>query len=100
LKASSYSLLEVPAVTNTTSLAKNETLFSGLGRMIGAEFLKLRKRTLTKVLVFILAGIIALVNLLLLAISKVNLPTTGSGQVSVISTSCWVYLLAFPSRCL
>lgn len=47
--------------------------------MLGAEFLKLSKRSLTRVLLFILAGIIALVNLLLLAISKVDLPS-GNGQ--------------------
>jgi ABC-2 type transport system permease protein len=69
----------VGAVTNTVDIAKSVTLFSGLGRMIGAEFLKLRKRTMTKVLVMILAGIIALVNLLLLAISKVQLPAGGPG---------------------
>jgi ABC-2 type transport system permease protein len=67
-------------VTNSTSVAKSGTLFSGLGRMIGAEFLKLRKRSLTRVLVFILAGIIALVNLLLLAVSKANLPAGGAGR--------------------
>ena len=66
-------------MTNTISAAKSGTLFSGLGRMIGAEFLKLRKRSLTRVLMFILIGIIALVNLLLLAISKVDLPR-GNGQ--------------------
>ncbi|MDO8578230.1 MAG: ABC transporter permease, partial [Dehalococcoidales bacterium] len=66
-------------MTNSISVAKSGTLFSGLGRMIGAEFLKLRKRSLTKILMFILAGIIALVNLLLLAISKVTLPA-GRGQ--------------------
>ena len=62
----------------TDSTVKS-TLFSGLGRMISAEFLKLRKRSMTRILMFILAGIIALVNLLLLAISKVNLPD-GNGQ--------------------
>ncbi len=62
-----------------TDSAVKSTLFSGLGRMISAEFLKLRKRSLTRVLLFILAGIIALVNLLLLAISKVN-PPAGNGQ--------------------
>jgi len=42
--------------------------------MIGTELFKLRKRTMTKVLLFILVGVIALINFLLLAISKVNLP--------------------------
>lgn len=45
--------------------------------MIGAELFKLRKRTMTKVLLVILVAIIALVNLLFLAISKVNLPAGG-----------------------
>lgn len=42
--------------------------------MIGAEFLKMRKRLMTKVLPVIMVGIIVLVNLLLLAISKASLP--------------------------
>lgn len=63
----------------TDSTVKS-TLVSGLGRMISAEFLKLRKRSLTRVLLFILTGIIALVNLLLLAISKVDLPAGNNGQ--------------------
>ena len=74
-------------MTNTISVAKSGTLFSGLGRMIGAEFLKLRKRSITRVLVFILAGIISLVNLLLLAISKVDLPAgngPGMGNMSTL----------------
>ena len=47
--------------------------------MIGAEIFKLRKRTMTKVLLIILVAVIVLINFLLLAISKVALPT-GSGQ--------------------
>jgi ABC-type transport system involved in multi-copper enzyme maturation permease subunit len=47
--------------------------------MIGAELFKLRKRTATRVLLYILVGIIVLVNFLLLAISKVNLPSGGGG---------------------
>jgi ABC-2 type transport system permease protein len=72
-------------VTNSKYSTKTPTLFSGLGRMIGAEFLKLRKRTLTRVLVIVLAGIIALVNLLLLAISKVNLPSGNGPSVGEIN---------------
>ena len=65
-------------VTNAISSQKTDTLFSGLGRMIGAELLKLRKRQMTWVLLAILVGIIAIVNLILLAISKSNvLPSTG-----------------------
>jgi ABC-type transport system involved in multi-copper enzyme maturation permease subunit len=48
--------------------------------MIGAELFKLRKRTMTRVLLIILVGIIALVNFLLLAISKVDLPGGGQGM--------------------
>jgi ABC-type transport system involved in multi-copper enzyme maturation permease subunit len=62
---------------------KKETFISGLGRMIGAEFLKLRKRQMTWVLLSILVGIIVLVNLLLLAISKVKTPGTGLGAGNI-----------------
>lgn len=65
-------------MTNMISSQRTENLSSGLGRMIGAELIKLSKRQMTKVLLFILVGIIALVNLILLAISKANLPTGGS----------------------
>jgi ABC-2 type transport system permease protein len=66
--------------TRIVSVVKKETLFSGLGRMIGAEFLKLRKRQMTWVLLGILVGIIVIVNLLLLAISKVKTPGPGIGS--------------------
>lgn len=46
--------------------------------MIGAELLKLRKRQMAKLLLGVLVGIIALVSFLLLAISKVNLPASGT----------------------
>jgi len=62
---------------------KSGTLLSGLGRMIGAELTKLNKRLLTKVLLAILVGIIALVNLLLLAISKTNLPAGGQAMGNI-----------------
>jgi ABC-type transport system involved in multi-copper enzyme maturation permease subunit len=51
--------------------------------MIGTELFKLRKRTMSKVLIIILVGIIALVNLLLLAISKVDLPGGGPGMGNI-----------------
>jgi ABC-type transport system involved in multi-copper enzyme maturation permease subunit len=70
-------------VTNTTSLKTTDSLFSGLGRMIGAEFLKLRKRQMTTVLLFILIGIVVLVNFILLAISKAKLPTTGHAMGNI-----------------
>ena len=63
-----------------TSSEKRSTLFSGLGRMIAAELFKLRQRPMTKVLLAVLVGIIVLVNLLLLAISKANLPVGGPGM--------------------
>ena len=70
-------------VISNVSVVKKETFISGLGRMIGAEFLKLRKRQMTWVLLSILVGIIVLVNLLLLAISKVKTPGTGIGAGNI-----------------
>ena len=70
-------------MTSNVSVVKKETFVSGLGRMIGAEFLKLRKRQMTWVLLSILVGIIVLVNLLLLAISKVKTPGTGIGAGNI-----------------
>ena len=55
--------------------------FSGLGRMIGAELSKLGKRSLTKVLILVLIGIIVLVNFIVLAISKAALPAGATGQM-------------------
>ena len=46
-------------------------------RLIGAEMFKLRKRTMTRVLLYVLIGIIIVVYFLLLAISNVHLPSTG-----------------------
>jgi ABC-2 type transport system permease protein len=63
-------------VTNTSAVVKT-SFFSGIGRMIGAELFKLRKRTMSKVLVVIMAGIIVLVNFLLLAVSKSNIGNPG-----------------------
>jgi ABC-2 type transport system permease protein len=71
----------VQAVTDKTT-ATGGTLFSGLGRMIGAELLKLRKRSMTRVLLIILVAIIALVNFLVLAISKVNFPAGGGQRIN------------------
>ena len=70
-------------VISNVSVVKKETFVSGLGRMMGAEFLKLRKRQMTWVLLSILVGIIVLVNLLLLAISKVKTPGTGIGAGNI-----------------
>jgi len=65
------------------STVKNTSPFSGLGRMIGAEIFKLRKRQMTKILIGVLVGIIVLVNFLLLAISKVNFPAAGPGMGNI-----------------
>jgi len=47
-------------------------------RLIAAELFKLRNRLMTRVLLFVLVGIIALLYLLLLAVSKVNLPARAA----------------------
>jgi ABC-2 type transport system permease protein len=52
-------------------------------RLISAEFFKLRKRSMTRVLLIVLVGITVVLYLLLLAISKVTIPTQappGAGQ--------------------
>jgi ABC-2 type transport system permease protein len=54
---------------------------SGVGRMIDAELLKLRKRTMTRVLMLVLIAVIALINFIILAISKAPLPSVGGGQM-------------------
>jgi ABC-2 type transport system permease protein len=46
-------------------------------RLIGAEIFKLRKRLMTKVLLFVLIGIIIILYLLLLAVSNVTIPAHG-----------------------
>ena len=48
-------------------------------RLIGAELFKMRKRMMTKVLLFVLVGIMVVFYLLLFAVSKANLPSTGGG---------------------
>lgn len=50
-------------------------------RLIGAELFKLRKRSMTRNLVFILVGIVVLLYLLLFAISRINLPSQGSTEI-------------------
>jgi ABC-type transport system involved in multi-copper enzyme maturation permease subunit len=52
-------------------------------RLISAELFKLRKRPMTRVLLFVLIGIVALLYLLLLAVSKANLPGRGPGMGDV-----------------
>ena len=69
-------------VTNTDKVAMDNSksgLFSGLGRMIGAEIFKMRKRTMTKVFLIIIVVIIALANLLILAATKTTTGTAPQG---------------------
>ena len=47
-------------------------------RLISAEMFKLRKRSMTRVLLFVLIGIIIVLYLILLAVSKANLPNAGA----------------------
>jgi ABC-2 type transport system permease protein len=47
-------------------------------RLINAELFKLRKRAMTRTLLFVLIGIIAILYLLLLAVSKVTIPVHQS----------------------
>ena len=70
-------------VTNQISSQQAETAFSGLGGMIKAELIKLRKRQMTQVLLGILVAIIAIVNLLLLAISKVRTNAVGQAPIRI-----------------
>ena len=55
-------------------------------RLIGAELFKLRKRSMTRVLLFVLVGIMVVLHLILLAVSKANLPNAGAriGNISNI----------------
>jgi len=53
-------------------------------RLIGAELFKLRKRLMTRVLFFVLVGIIILLYLLLLAVSKVAIPARGPAEIGEI----------------
>ncbi len=50
-------------------------------RLISAELLKLRKRTMTWVLLAVLAGILVLLYFLLLAISKVQMPPNAPAEL-------------------
>lgn len=53
-------------------------------RLISAELFKLRKRLMTRVLFFVLIGIIILLYLLLLAVSKVVIPAHGPTEIAEI----------------
>ena len=53
-------------------------------RLIDAELFKLRKRLMTRVLLFILVGIMILLYLLLLAVSKVAIPAHGPEETGAV----------------
>jgi ABC-2 type transport system permease protein len=53
-------------------------------RLIGAELFKLRKRLMTRVLLFVLVGITIILYLLLLAVSKIAIPAHGSAEMGEI----------------
>jgi ABC-2 type transport system permease protein len=53
-------------------------------RLIGAELFKLRKRLMTRVLLFVLVGIMIVLYLLLFAVSRVTIPVHGSEEVGTI----------------
>jgi len=53
-------------------------------RLISAELFKLRKRLMTRVLLFVLVGIMIVLYLLLLAVSKVAIPVHGSEEIGTI----------------
>jgi len=53
-------------------------------RLIGAELFKLRKRLMTRVLLFVLVGILIILYLLLLAVSKIAIPAHGPSEIGEI----------------
>ena len=53
-------------------------------RLIGAELFKLRKRLMTRVLLFVLLGILIILYLLLLAVSKVAIPAHDPSEIGEI----------------
>lgn len=53
-------------------------------RLISAELFKLRKRLMTRVLLFVLVGIMIVLYLLLLAVSKITIPVHGSEEIGTI----------------
>ena len=53
-------------------------------RLIASELYKLRKRLMTKVLLYVLVGIIIILYLVFLAVSKANIPAHGTGEIDNI----------------
>ena len=53
-------------------------------RLIGAELFKLRKRLMTRVLLFVLVGIMVILYLLLFAVSRIAVPVHGSEEIGTV----------------
>jgi len=53
-------------------------------RLISAELFKLRKRFMTRVMLFVLVGIMVVIYLLLLAVAKVTIPAHGPSEIGAI----------------
>ncbi len=53
-------------------------------RLISAELFKLRKRLMTRVLLFVLIGIIIVLYLLLFAVSRITIPAHGADEIGTI----------------
>ena len=53
-------------------------------RLINAELFKLRKRLMTRVMLFVLVGITIVLYLLLFAVSRINIPVHGSDEIGTI----------------
>jgi ABC-2 type transport system permease protein len=53
-----------------------------MNRLIAAELLKLRKRGMTWILLYILVGIVIVLHLLLFAISRITLPNAGPNEMA------------------
>lgn len=53
-------------------------------RLISAELFKLRKRRMTSVLLFVLVGVMIVLYLLLLAVSKTTIPAHGSEEIETV----------------
>jgi ABC-2 type transport system permease protein len=57
-----------------------------VNKLIKAELFKLRKRGMTWILLYIMVGIMILINMLLFAISKITLPNGGAQGMAVLQS--------------
>ena len=57
-----------------------------MNKLIKAELFKLRKRGMTWILLYIMVGIMILINMLLFAISKITLPNGGAQGMAVLQS--------------